>query len=155
MRIASLIATCCGIGRLPYAPGTWASLAALPTGWWLAVLGDWYALFGAAIAATLVGIVAGAAHARASGLHDPSDCVIDELAGQWFALVPLAAAGRLGSPIAVLLAFALFRFLDIVKPWPIARLEHLPGGYGIMADDVAAGVIASAVLGGAIAQGWI
>jgi phosphatidylglycerophosphatase A len=155
MRIASVLATCFGIGRLPLAPGTWASLAALPLGWWLAMVGDWYALFVAAVIATIAGIWACAAHARAAGLHDPSDCVIDELAGQWFALVPLAATGRLGDPIALLLAFVLFRALDIVKPWPIARLERLPGGYGIMADDVAAGLIASAFLGGFIAEGWI
>jgi phosphatidylglycerophosphatase A len=155
MRAASLIATCFGIGRLPYAPGTWASLAALPTGWWLATTGGWYALLAAAIAVSVLGVVASAAHARASGLYDPSDCVVDELAGQWLALVPLAAMDRLGSPIAILLAFALFRFFDIVKPWPVAQLERLPGGYGIMADDIAAGLIAAALLAVVIAQGWI
>lgn len=137
-RTATLIATLFGIGRFPVAPGTIASLVALPFAW--LILRDFgpLALAGAALAATIIGIWATDRYARETRREDPSECVIDELVGQWFAcaLVPLTLAG-------FLLAFALFRFFDITKLWPISRAERLAGGLGIMADDVVAGVLAA------------
>ncbi|NTV81952.1 MAG: phosphatidylglycerophosphatase A, partial [Candidatus Aminicenantes bacterium] len=82
-----------------------------------------------------------AVHAAEHGRPDPGRIVIDEVVGQLLALAFLPGAWV---PVAV--AFALFRFFDIIKPWPIRRLERLPGGWGIMADDVGAG-LAAAVLG--------
>lgn len=70
--------------------------------------------------------------------EDPSQTVIDELAGQWLALVAIPA-----SPLAVLLSFILFRFFDILKPGLVDRAQRLPGGWGIMADDVLAGIFAN------------
>jgi phosphatidylglycerophosphatase A len=154
-RLATLLATVFGAGYLPWAPGTWASLLSLPLAWCLGALGGWPALLAGAVLLTFAGIWACGRHARAAGLKDPSECVIDEVAGQLFACVPLAITARLAAVLPVLLAFVLFRFFDIVKPWPIARLEHLPGGVGVMADDVLAGVLAALLVWFATAQNWI
>jgi phosphatidylglycerophosphatase A len=150
-RLAILLATCFGIGRIPGAPGTAASLAALPLACWLGFVGGWPALLGAAIAATLIGIWACGLYAMHAGLKDPSPCVLDEVAGQWLTLLPLALYGELLSVVPLLLAFALFRFFDILKPFPIARLEGLPGGLGVMADDILAGLMGAGVLWAALA----
>jgi len=140
------IATIFSIGRVPLVPGTVASLAALPVGWWIGLLGGWQSLFAAAVLITLLGVWACDRQVRLVGLADPPECVIDEAAGQWFALVPVAYIGHIRTAFALVLAFALFRFFDIVKPWPISRLERLPGGLGVMADDVLAGLVAGALV---------
>ena len=145
------IATVFGIGFMPFAPGTLASLAALPVGWWIATLGQWPTLFAVTLAVTLLGIWASGQHAKTMGLNDPSDCVIDEVAGQWFALVIVAALGMLHHPVVLAIAFLMFRALDILKPWPISRFEKYPGGYGIMLDDVVAGLAAGAFIAGGVA----
>jgi phosphatidylglycerophosphatase A len=102
----------------------------------------------AALAATLIGIPAATIAARESGRKDPGFVVIDEVAGQWIALIGI----RADWPHAIL-ALLLFRLFDIWKPWPIRRLEQLPEGAGIMLDDVAAGALALA-LGLALAH-WV
>jgi phosphatidylglycerophosphatase A len=136
VKLPELIATLGGLGRMRPAPGTIASLAALVTAWLLASLAGRGALLIAAIFATALGGWASELYARNKGEHDPSECVIDELAGQWIAcaFAPL-------NPIAYAVAFVLFRLLDIFKPWPISALERLPGGLGIMADDCAAALV--------------
>ena len=145
MNIAAAIATLFGIGRAPYAPGTVASLAALPFAWVLAMVDGRAALLFAAIFATAIGGWASEHYVREKGDKDPSDCVIDELAGQWIACA-FAPRSLLGFGAA----FVFFRALDIAKPWPLSAAEKLPGGLGVMADDVIAGIIAGllvAVLG--------
>jgi phosphatidylglycerophosphatase A len=102
----------------------------------------------AALAATLIGIPAATIVAREAGREDPGFVVIDEVAGQWIALIGV----RPDWPHA-LLALLLFRLFDIWKPWPIRRLEQLPAGTGIMLDDVAAGILALAV--GLLLGRWI
>jgi phosphatidylglycerophosphatase A len=83
---------------------------------------------------------------RILGIEDPPEVVIDEAFGMWLALLPLDNP----SPALMLAAFVLFRFFDIVKPWPVSASEHwLPGGYGIMLDDAVAGLPAFACLGAA------
>ena len=141
------VATFFGIGRLKPGPGTWASLAAAAI-WYLvlspAQLSAWAAslwTLAAALAVTLIGMRAGTIVERECGRIDPGFVVIDEVAGQWVTL--------LLAPVDIehaLAGFALFRFFDIVKPWPVRRLEKLPGGAGIMLDDVAAGVCGLLVL---------
>ena len=144
------LATCFGIGWFPVAPGTFASAAALPLGWALARLGS-AALVAGAVAATLAGIWACEQHARAVNVHDPSECVIDEVAGQWFALVPIPLMARSGDWWLYGIAFLLFRLFDITKLWPVSRGERLKGGLGVMMDDVLAGIIAALLLYGAMA----
>jgi phosphatidylglycerophosphatase A len=86
------------------------------------------------------------AEATRRGETDPGPVVLDEVAGQWLALAVLVVA-RPGAPGAGTLigSFFLFRFFDVLKPWPIRRLERLPGGWGIVADDLAAGLAAGLV----------
>jgi phosphatidylglycerophosphatase A len=142
---ATLVATFFGVGRLRPGPGTWGSAATVLL-WWLVAhriapaWQPWTAISLAGIA-LVAGIPAATRVARASGLKDPQFVVIDEVAGQ---LVTLIAA-----PItwqSLLLGFILFRAFDIVKPPPIRRLERLPGGVGIVTDDVGAGLYGLAVM---------
>jgi phosphatidylglycerophosphatase A len=148
------LATCFGIGRVPIAPGTFASAAALPLGWALTGMG-WQSLVAGAMAATIAGIWACDRHALKVGVHDPSECVIDEVAGQWFALTPIAVMARSSDWWLYLLAFLLFRLFDVMKPWPISAGERLPGGLGVMMDDVLAGLAAALLLYAAVAMRWV
>ena len=102
----------------------------------------------AALIATLVGIPAATMVAQEAGREDPGFVVVDEVAGQWIALIGMRPDWR-----HALLALVLFRLFDIWKPWPIRRLEALPEGTGVMLDDVAAGVLAL-VVGLAVAR-WV
>jgi phosphatidylglycerophosphatase A len=144
------LATCFGIGWIPVAPGTFASAAAIPFGWLLVLLG-WQAVLIAAALATALGIWVCGLHARKTRVHDPSECVLDEVAGQWFTLVPIALDGRGGDWRPFVMAFILFRLFDILKPWPISAAESLPGGFGVMMDDVLAGLAAAVLLFGILA----
>ena len=141
MNLSASIATLFGIGRAPYAPGTVASIVAVPLALGIAMWGGRVTLLVAAIFVTAVGGWASEHYVRETGRADPSECVVDELAGQWLA-VSFAPLGVL----AYALAFALFRLLDIFKPWPIRAVEKLPGGLGVMTDDVLAGLLAGLVV---------
>ena len=142
MRVAVLIATGFGVGRLPIAPGTWGSLAALPFAWIIKWLFGWQVLLAAAVLVFFVGWWAAAHTARLTGVRDDGTIIIDEVVGQWLAL--LAAPTAIA---AYLIGFVLFRIFDITKPWPAQWLdENVHGGLGIMADDVAAGVYAAITL---------
>jgi phosphatidylglycerophosphatase A len=142
-------ATVGGLGdRLP-APGTTvgslAALAAFLALAWATPEAVVQALL-AAGALIAVAVWACGAEAARRGEEDPGAIVLDEVAGQWLALAIVAAArGHLPGPLAAVASFVLFRLLDIAKPWPIRRLEGLPGGWGIVADDLAAGVAAAGV----------
>lgn len=136
-------ATFFGAGLLRPGPGTWGSAAACLL-WWAAGAGLGgaenkltLATAAAAAAALAVGIPAGTRVERESGRKDPGHVVIDEAAGQWTALLFAPV-----DPRFMVAAFLLFRGFDILKPWPARRLEHLPGGSGIMLDDIAAGFYA-------------
>jgi phosphatidylglycerophosphatase A len=144
---ATQLATCFGIGRLPLAPGTWASAAALPFGWLLCYF-QWPVIAGAALLAAVVGIWSCGAHARATANPDPPECVMDEVAGQWLTLVPIAIEGGTSDWRALAMAFFLFRLFDMLKPWPISQVQHWPGGLGIVMDDIFAGTVAAVLLYG-------
>ena len=148
--LAQRLATCFGIGWSPIAPGTLASLAALPFAWLLALFG-WQGIAAGALLATGVGIWACGVYARKHGVHDPAECVLDEVAGQWFTLIPVAVEMRGGDWRPYVMGFIFFRLFDIWKPWPVSAVEKMPGGFGIMMDDVLAGVIAAALLYGTLA----
>jgi len=137
MTRAAAIATLGGLGRVRTAPGTVASLITLLAAWGLATIGGQALVLLFAIAAMAVGGWAAELYARERGSEDPSECVIDEVAGQF---VACAFAPR--TLVAYAIAFALFRTLDILKPWPIGAAERFHGGLGIVADDVVSGVLA-------------
>jgi phosphatidylglycerophosphatase A len=143
---ATAVATFFGVGYLKPGPGTWASLAAalLWLGAALALHPSRAALLAALLAATVVatalGVPAATITERESGGHDPGFVVIDEVIGQWIALLGCPADWAHG-----LVALILFRLFDIIKPFPIRRLERLPAGWGIVFDDVAAGLYALVV----------
>jgi len=142
---AWVIGTFFGAGLGRPGPGTWASVATSLLWFGLARFADPISLpLIAAITAcvvTLIGIPAATRVARALGKEDPSQVVIDEVAGQMvaFIYVPLHWHN-------ILAALILFRAFDITKPFPIRRLEHLPEGTGIMLDDIGAGLYALAVM---------
>ncbi len=148
-RIGILLATFLGVGYSPVVPGTAGSLAAVLVGYLLlrAGLPVWSLALGAAAlfwpACWAAGVVE-----RHAAQTDPGEVVVDEVVGQWLALAaidPLRWQQWLG-------AFLLFRLFDVWKPYPIGRLERLPGGLGIVADDAAAGLCAMIVV---IAWRWL
>ena len=136
-------ATFFGIGLVPLAPGTVASAAAA-LGYRLVLHGLSWPLYSLLVVLLfLAGAVVSERYAAELGRPDPGRIVIDEVCGQLVALAFLPAGWV---PVAV--SFALFRFFDIIKPWPIRKLEKLPGGWGIMADDVLAGIFAGLLVHG-------
>ena len=143
-RIALAVATWFGCGYAPVAPGTAGSAAAVAIGMLFAASPGWKAWHFALLAAALLplSIWAAGVTARAYGKKDPGLVVVDEVVGQWFAL---AGASTLNWK-SYLGAFVLFRLLDVWKPPPARRLERLPAGTGIVADDVMAGAYAALVL---------
>ena len=145
-RVAIWCSTVFGIGYTPFAPGTMASLVALPVGYLLHLSYGVLGVLFAGLVIFAIGIWASGAHARSIGRDDPGTSVIDEIAGQLFAMLLIAPAGHPSDWLQIVTAFVLFRFFDIAKPWPISRLEHLHGGVGIMADDAAAGLVSAAIL---------
>jgi len=151
-----MVASCFGLGRLPVAPGTWGSLPP-------AIIFGLMCQFGASsamvsivmaalvLAGSVVCVQFAPAAIAATGKSDPREVVVDEVAGQavTFLAVPFLAAGASSAgQIWVIAAagFGLFRLFDIAKPWPIRRLERLPEGWGVLADDLMAGVYAWIVL---------
>jgi phosphatidylglycerophosphatase A len=145
---ASLVATAVGIGNAPIASGTWASLAVLPVAWIIADAFGALWLIAAGGLSLLAGLWATARYCAASGEKDPSRVVIDEVAGQFLALAPIAPP----DPVFYAIAFFAFRAFDIFKPWPAGWCDRkLPGAPGVMFDDIFAGIYAALVVIGALA----
>ncbi len=142
---AWIVATFFGAGFGRPGPGTWASVATSLLWFGLGRFASPVALpiyaIASAIGVTLIGIPAATRVARALGREDPSQVVIDEVAGQMIAFIYVPLIWH-----NVLVALILFRAFDIAKPFPIRRLERLPEGTGIMLDDVGAGFFALAVM---------
>ena len=153
-RWAALIATFFGAGYGKPGPGTWASVATVLLWGGLARFASPHDRLISAIAAsigvTLIGIPAATRMARFLGQGDPSVVVVDEVAGQMIALIGAALDWR-----SLLGALILFRVFDITKPFPLRRLEHAPEGWGIMLDDVGAGLYALALMQLARHWGWL
>ncbi len=136
LKISEWIATCFKVGYLPFAPGTWGSVFAILL-WWVLLKDLNTYIFGAIIIIfLLIGIVVSNIIIDQSGDHDPSHIIIDELVGQWLALF-LIPDGFFN----IAISFILFRFFDIIKPWPIRLIEKFPKGLGVMSDDLTAGLI--------------
>jgi phosphatidylglycerophosphatase A len=144
-RLSWLIATFFGIGFLRPGPGTWASAVTVVLWWavshWLQASWLLPAAVGASVVITIIGIPPSTTVARESGVKDPGFVVIDEVAGQMIALIGVPLNWKY-----LLAGFILFRAFDIVKPFPLRRLEKLPEGTGIMMDDVGAGLYALVLL---------
>lgn len=135
-----------GSGLAPKAPGTFGTLAALPFWLLLAALPFWLLL-----AVLLISFIAGCyicgKTAEDLGVHDYGGIVWDEFVGLWLTLLPLYCLGLASDPLALVLGFVLFRFFDIVKPWPIKWADaKVDGGLGIMLDDVLAAMYAGVLL---------
>ena len=151
-----LLASCFGLGWLPPAPGTWGSLPPVVVFSILLHFDAPAAAFVGVMAALIVlGAVACVTCAPAAisalGKIDPSEVVADEFAGQALAylVIPLLLPADLSLKQCCFvtgLGFLLFRVFDITKPWPIKKLEQFPDGWGILADDLLAGVYAAVVL---------
>jgi phosphatidylglycerophosphatase A len=140
--LSKAIATALGAGYAPIAPGTCGTAVTVPLAWALAPLEIWqYALV--VIGVIAIGIWAADRADRAWGTHDTGRIVIDEVAG-YLVTVALVARDH-WVPLAV--GFVVFRILDIFKPPPVRWLDrHMPGGFGVVIDDVAAGVIGMFVM---------
>jgi phosphatidylglycerophosphatase A len=138
--LATVLATGFGSGYSPVAPGTAGSIVGLLLFWPLARLDSWLQL-AAALALFPVGVLASSQVARRVADKDPGIVVVDEIVGMWVCLlfVPFNLT-------TAVLGFFLFRAMDIVKPYPARDLEGLRGGWGIMADDVMAGIYANLLL---------
>lgn len=147
--LAEAIATVGYIGRLRPAPGTWGSLAAFPLAWVLLTLGG-LPLFLLGIPFVFgLGWWATEQATRGKDDHDPSEIVIDEVAGQWIALLPVAVGAAMSGadPLAMwpglIAAFVFFRVFDILKPGPVGLADQRKDALGVMLDDVVAGGLAS------------
>ncbi|MBV5319438.1 MAG: phosphatidylglycerophosphatase A [Chlorobium phaeobacteroides] len=135
--LAKVLSTCGGLGYFPAAPGTFVSFIAVLLFVFTPLCRDTAILFIVIAFGFFLGAWAGGVMESAFG-DDPSIVTIDELVGQWIALAALPA----GLP-AVVLAFVFFRFFDIAKPGLVDRAQQLPGGWGIMVDDLLAGIFAN------------
>ncbi len=139
---ARMIATVFGIGEAKPAPGTLASFAALPVAAFVTATGGHAALMILTAAVFGIGLSAAGHHARTLGVSDPGEIVIDEVIGQWIALLVAPV-----DPYAYAVAFVMFRVFDIYKPGPVGWADReVKGGMGIMLDDVLAGAMAGMVI---------
>ena len=137
--VALAIATW-GVGYLPLMPGTFGSLVGLGV---FLLLGSLPLQVVAIVAITWAGIWAASRTERILRLKDPGKVVVDEVAGQMIAMLPLSIFVVSAPKTAIMFSFTLFRLFDIFKPYPARRFEQLRGGLGIMADDLVAGFYAA------------
>ncbi|WFE76353.1 phosphatidylglycerophosphatase A [Roseinatronobacter sp. S2] len=152
MRMTRLIATFFGAGLLRPAPGTWGTVAALPVAWGLHVLGGFWLLALATALVFLLGWWVTIQETRGMADPDPSEIVIDEVAGMWLALWPVSI-GAMMQGVAVsalwpgwIVAFIAFRAFDILKPGPVGWADRLHTPLGVMLDDMIAGAFAAVVV---------
>lgn len=147
--VPKLIATSFGAGFLPIAPGTWGALVAIVLWLPLYLCCDWAVTFGVTLVATVIYCIAGTWASTESEKYwgkDPVAACADETVGQWISLLPLSAGVEVCPWWEILVSLALFRFFDIFKPLGIRSMEKLPGGYGMMADDILAGIYTVVIL---------
>jgi len=146
-----LLTSCFGLGFLPLAPGTWGSIPPVLTFAVLSLLDlqpilIFIIMFGMAVAASAVCVLMSPDIIRSTGKKDPSQIVADEVAGQAIVFLVIFPTSTYQILICSAIGFAAFRFFDILKPFPCKKLENLPSGWGILADDLMAGIYAAIVL---------
>jgi phosphatidylglycerophosphatase A len=151
MKMKRLLTSCFGLGFMPIASGTWGSLPPVVLFMVLSYLDlsvIWISaiMLGVALAASVVCVKFTPAIMEITGKKDPGEIVADEVAGQCLTFVGLAVSATGSICIAASLGFLLFRFFDITKLGPIKKLEQLPAGWGVLCDDLLAGVFAAIVL---------
>ncbi|MEI7748683.1 MAG: phosphatidylglycerophosphatase A [Chlorobiaceae bacterium] len=139
---AKMFSTCFGIGYFPVAPGTVTSIVAVLCYYFIPILHQPLLLLSLVALCTVIGVWSGTLMEEEFG-NDPSIVTIDELAGQWLALAFLPEGW-----LPALLSLAFFRYFDIAKPGPVDAVQRFPGGWGIMADDLLAGLFANLVVRG-------
>ena len=146
------IATLGPIGHLRPGPGTWGSAVAILLAWAIHALGGFGLLFAATLAVTGLGWWAVDHATRGQADKDPSEIVIDEVAGQWIALWPVSLGAQMAGTDfwalwpGIVTAFIAFRLFDILKPGPVGWADRQEGAFGVMADDVIAGWLAAMVV---------
>lgn len=149
-----LLATWFGCGLVPKAPGTWGSLGAIPPALALFYYGGLDVFIAGLLLVGGAGYYAARAFEKLSGEHDSKMIVIDEVAGQWIALLPVFLWPG-PAWFSIPLAFALFRFFDILKPGPVGWVDkNVLGAAGVMGDDVLAGLLAGLLLSGVLYAGF-
>ncbi len=151
MNVKRLLTSCFGLGRLPVAPGTYGSLPpatlfVLMSHFGFSSKATSIIMMVLAIVGSVICIKFASAAIAATGESDPREVVADEFSGQAITFLFIAAAPISNVWVTGLLGFLLFRIFDISKPWPIRKLEKLPKGWGILADDLLAGLSAAIVL---------
>lgn len=135
------LATLFGLGKVPKAPGTVATLVTIPIWWILAQAGPLIYMVTVFLLFPL-GVWAAQVYENQSHSHDSKEIVIDEVVGFLITMTWLPITWQ-----SAVLGFCLFRFFDIVKPPPIRQLDQkIPGGFGVMVDDVAAGILSSILM---------
>ena len=146
------IATLGPIGHFRPGPGTWGSAAAILLAWAIHALGGFGLFFAATLAVTGLGWWAVSEATRGQTDKDPSEIVIDEVAGQWIALWPVSLGAQMAGTDfwalwpGIVTAFVAFRLFDILKPGPVGWADRQKGAFGVMADDVIAGWLAAMVV---------
>ena len=150
-RLALAIATCGYVGYAPLAPGTFGSAVGVALFYLVRSTGSTTIEVAVIIAVLLLGLWSATLAEEHFGGLDPGPVVIDEVAGMLITLLLLPVNG-----LGIFVGFLVFRVLDVVKPWPAARFEHLPGGLGVMADDTMAAIYGNLLMRGGIllAPGW-
>lgn len=151
-RVGLFIATCGYLGYVPIAPGTFGSAAGLAVFFAVRSTGSTSAELASIVVLFAVGVWSGTLAEHHFGGIDPGPVVLDEVVGMLITLafIPVNVTGAI-------VGFLVFRIFDVVKPWPSARFEHLPGGLGVMADDGMAAIYGNLVMRGLIvvAPGWL
>jgi phosphatidylglycerophosphatase A len=152
-RVGLFIATCGYLGYVPVAPGTFGSAAGLAVFFLLRHIGSPGVEIVTIATLFAVGVWSGTVAERHFGGIDPPAVILDEVVGMLITLafLPVTAGGAI-------VGFLLFRILDVIKPWPSARFESLPGGLGVMADDGMAALYGNLLMRGLIAvvpAGWL
>lgn len=137
--LSEFLATGFFVGRLGIVPGTLGTLVAVPLVYLFSF--NFWTLLGGVVLTTLVGLVTSTKVINLTGEEDPEEVVIDEIAGYMACFLLVEPSLK-----TYIIAFVLFRLFDIFKPFPINLFEKLPGAYGVMLDDIVAGLMTSAVM---------
>lgn len=130
-------------GLIPFAPGTFGSIAALPFAWLILENAGIVGLANATLIVFVIGLMTTKTYVSETGKTDPGEVVVDEVVGQWIVCLAIIDNQHPGQYLLALLAFRVF---DIMKPWPVTIFDKRHDAFGVMMDDVVAGIMGAAVL---------